>query len=154
MEEKITNMQKYETYKILKEKLKKALDNEFWLEASMIEYSIMEDRLSSILDHARICENAYDSKKMLKNKLNSIAHQIGKENPALKGKIDTVLIEDINKWREQRNTIVHRSCIRVYNSEEIKQIAEEGKMLVDKLNNAARRVRYYCDKHYGQEAEK
>ena len=151
MEEMITNMQKYETYRILKSKLKKALDNEFWLEASMIEYSIMEDRLSSVLDHARICDNAYDSNRMMKNKLNSISFQIGKENPALKGRFDEALIVDMNKWREKRNTIVHRSCIRVYNSEEIKQIAEEGKALVDRLDNTARRVKNHCKKLFGTE---
>ena len=43
MEEMITNEQKQLNYKILKSKLKKALENEFWLEAGMIEYAIIED---------------------------------------------------------------------------------------------------------------
>ena len=151
MDNMITNKQKYETYKVLKGKLAKALENGFWLEATMIEYAIMEDRLSSILDHARICTNAYDKSKKFRNKLNSISLQIGKKHPAIDGKITPELLDEIDRWRDDRNTLVHRSCLRVYNSEEVKALAETGKTLVDQLINAAKRVGTRCKKLYGEE---
>ncbi len=41
--------EKQELYARLKGKLKRALAAEFWYEACMIEYAIIEDRTSSIL---------------------------------------------------------------------------------------------------------
>lgn len=83
----ITNQEKEATYKILKVKLNVALRNEFWFEACMIEYAIIEDRTSSILEHSGVCKNAYDESKKLSNKLNSIEHQIGKGHPIISRKV-------------------------------------------------------------------
>ena len=47
----ISNEEKRQVYAILKTKLKIAMDQEFYLEALLLEYSIVEDRLLSILKH-------------------------------------------------------------------------------------------------------
>lgn len=43
------NMQKHFNYKEQFKRLKKAIDNNFYLEAVFIEYAIVEDRAESIL---------------------------------------------------------------------------------------------------------
>ena len=53
-EEMITNEEKRIVYAVLKAKLKVALQQEFYLEALLLEYNIMEDRLTSILKHSGI----------------------------------------------------------------------------------------------------
>ena len=48
----ITNESKYNNYKEQSKRLKKALVNQFYLEAIFIEYSILEDRADAILRYA------------------------------------------------------------------------------------------------------
>lgn len=130
---------KQERYALLKVKLSKALRYEFWFEACMIEYAIIEDRTSSILAHAGVCQNAYDSSKKLSNKLNSIEHCIGKAHPIISKKVSADLIAKLRAWKDRRNDLVHRACT-LYSETEAREIAEAGKKLVDELSNAAQRV--------------
>jgi len=51
------NKEKYETYKVNMEKYKRALDNEFYYEATAIAYNVIEDRLRSFLYHCGLLEN-------------------------------------------------------------------------------------------------
>ena len=139
----IDNNQKAENYKILKTRLKKSLASEFWFEACMIEYAIIEDRTSSILQHGNVCNNAYDPNKLLTNKLNSISNQIGRGHPVISKKVDPNLIKEILKWKDNRNEVVHRSCNHVYEEEKVKAIAETGNELVRRLINDSRKVSNY-----------
>ena len=141
--ELINNEQKAENYRILKTRLKKALASEFWFEACMIEYAIIEDRASSILDHCSVCKNAYDSGKLLTNKLRSIENQIGKGHPVISKKIDMDLIREILIWKDERNEVVHRACNHVYDEDKVKSIAEQGNELVRRLINDSRKVSNY-----------
>ena len=52
MDTHIDNMQKYANYREQFGRLKKAINNNFYLEAIFIEYAIIEDRLESILRHS------------------------------------------------------------------------------------------------------
>lgn len=142
----IDNNQKYETYRLLKLRLKKALVNSFWFEALMIEYAIVEDRTSSILQYAGVCSNAFDPNKMLSNKLNSIRLQIEKGHPILSVKTTTALIDEIKMWKDSRNEIVHRACNHVYDEEKTKNIALVGENLVKRLDNDSRKIRNACKK--------
>ncbi len=142
----VTNEQKRDNYSILKTKLKKALAAGFYFEACMIEYALIEDRTSSILSHSGVCKNAYDSGKLLSNKLNSIEHQIGKGHPIISKKVEKDLVPAIREWKDNRNDIVHRACIRLVDEDELKSIAIEGKVLTDKLVNASKRVTYLANK--------
>ena len=134
----ISAEEKHEVYVKLKTRLKKALASEFWLEACMIEYAIIEDRTASILFHAGITENGWDKK--LSNKLNSIEYQIGKNHPIISKKVSGDTIRDIRKWKELRNEAVHRACITKYDENYLRSIAEQGKELVDRITNDARKV--------------
>jgi hypothetical protein len=72
----IANEEKRQVYAELKSKLKLALSKEFYFEAVMLEYAIIEDSTASVLFHAGVCKNPYDSSKKLSNKLNSIEQQM------------------------------------------------------------------------------
>ena len=134
----ITNEEKRETYIGLKTRLKKALVSGFWLEACMIEYAIIEDRTASILLHGGITDKVWEKK--LSNKLNSIEHQIGKKHPIISKKVSVETIREIREWKDQRNEAVHRACITVYDENAFRSIAENGKMLMDKISNDAQKV--------------
>lgn len=139
------NIEKQQRYITLKGRLNKALRNEFWFEACMIEYAIIEDRTSSILFYSKVCEHAYDSSKKLSNKLNSIEHQIGKEHKIISEKIDKELIWSIRNWKDERNDLVHRACV---NFDEIhaKEVALEGEKLVKLISNASARITRYVNR--------
>ena len=142
----ITNEEKREVYINLKQRLKKALANEFWFEACMIEYAIIEDRTSSVLAHTGICKNAYDSNKKLSNKLSSIEYQLGKSHPIISAKMDKKIIDDIRLWKDRRNDIAHRACIIRYEDTAIKDIALEGKELVERISNASAKISRLAEK--------
>lgn len=136
----ITNEEKRETYAALKVKLKRALANSFWFEACMLEYAIIEDRTSSILARCNICKNPYSADKKLLNKLQSILNQIGKKHPIISKTTDRSMIEEIIQWRETRNDIVHRACIRQYDETEMEMVAKQGAELAKKIDNVSKKV--------------
>jgi len=144
------NGEKYTTYALLKSKLSRALKGGFWLEACMIEYAIIEDRTSSILQHGGVCKDAYSSAKKLSNKLNSIAMQIGKKHPILSKKVDPNLLESVRVWKDKRNDLVHRACVH-YDEAAAKLLAEEGRLLVEKISNDSRKVSRMAQKLYSEE---
>ena len=133
------NYEKQERYKCLHEKLTKALKNEFWFEACMIEYAIIEDRTSAILFYCNICKDPYGDNKKLANKLNSIELQIGKNHPIISKKVDPKLIDELREWKDRRNNLVHQACSS-YEEEEAEKIALEGRKLVDRLQNDSAKV--------------
>lgn len=142
------NVDKQSRYAALKVKLKKAIAGEFWLEACMIEYAMIEDRTSSILWYSKVCKDPYSSNKKLANKLASIEFQIGKDHPIISCKVSQKTIEDIRKWKERRNDFVHRSCV-LYNEEIAKEIAIEGKRLVRLIDNESAKVSRLAKKREG-----
>ena len=133
------NYEKQERYALLKAKLSRALKNGFWFEALMIEYAIAEDRTSSILFYANVSDNAYSHSKKLSNKLNSIEYQIEKKHPIISKKVSLSLINDIKKWKDSRNELVHRAC-NYYDEESAQVIATEGAILVKNLSNDSAKV--------------
>jgi hypothetical protein len=142
----ITNEEKRQVYAELKTRLKLALSKNFYFEAIMLEYAIIEDRTASVLFHAGVCQNSYDSNKKLTNKLNSIELQIDKGNPVISRKMDVALIMKIRKWKDERNDFVHNACIRPYDNDKLQLLAEQGNEIVRQLDNAARRVSTLADK--------
>ena len=141
------NHEKEARYAALKGNLSKALRNKFWFEACMIEYAIIEDRTFSILYYAKVTKN---ESKMLKTKLNSINHQIGKLHPVISKKVDSDLIDSICKWRERRNNMVHRAC-NLFDADEAEEVALEGKILADKISNCSAKVKRLAAKLENQE---
>ena len=144
MQEIIDNAQKYDNYKILKVRLKKAISQKYWFEACMIEYAIIEDRTASILKNTDVVKDPYEKK--LSNKLRSIEYQIGKEHPIISKKVDKQLLVDISAWKDARNEEVHRACIHFYDEDAMSKIAIDGNNLVNLITNTASRVKNACIK--------
>ena len=141
----INNEEKREVYLHLKVRLKKALSSGFWLEACMIEYAIIEDRTASILLHAGITDKGWEKK--LANKLNSIEFQIEKGHPIIGKKVSLETVRQIRDWKDKRNGAVHRACITIYDEEAFRNLAEEGKILVERISNDSQKVKRAADKN-------
>lgn len=141
-EETISNEEKRQVYAILKSKLKIAMTQEFYLEALLLEYSIVEDRLLSVLKHLGLkCTDSNGNELMIGKKIKKVRGQIENKNPLLAGRMDMDLVDDILKWKETRNDLVHNSCHRLFNNEEVIRCAEEGEKLVRRLSNSAQRIK-------------
>lgn len=143
----ITNEEKRQVYSILKTKLKIAVQQEFHLEALLLEYAIIEDRLSSILRSADIVYLRNDGTEIsIQKKLDKIRNaNVSKQFPIYK-KVPMELISEIEEWKNVRNDLVHKSCTRIYNSEEVNQCARAGNDLVRRISNTARSVKRACEK--------
>lgn len=145
------NIEKQQRYIELKKRLTKALRGEFWFEACMIEYAIIEDRTASILFHSGVCNDPYKPSKKLSNKLNSIEYQIGKGHKILSKKFEKELINSIRKWKDNRNDLVHRACL-LYDEANAKEVALEGDKLVKSISNASARVTRYANRINGNDS--
>lgn len=127
------NEQKHYNYKVQSQRLKKAMDNGFLLEAVFIEYAMLEDRTEAIL---RYEGNSIISKNhvSINKKLNKIK-TISAEKKSLANKyFSDELIERIILWKENRNIIMHTMMKQNFNTEGLLELAEEGLELVKTLN--------------------
>ena len=137
-ERMISNTEKYENYKEQFQRLKRAMDNKFYLEAVFIEYAIMEDRTKSILSHAGIekipCNISQKIDKIEKLALQTplIGRYFAKD---LKGKIN--LMDEIKGWLKARNALIHKLVNIITTTEGLSEIAEQGQRLCKDLNSRA-----------------
>ena len=139
----ISGNEKRDEYAMLKIRLKKALASGFWLEASIIEFAIIEDRLVSIMFYSGIISESEIEdtwEKPISKKLNRIALEIGKKQPLVSKYVSRDTIQKIQEWRELRNKAVHRACTYRFNDELFQAIAEEGRVLMDKISNDAQKI--------------
>ena len=85
MEQITDNYQKYTNYRLQMGRLKKALTNQFYLEAIFIEYAIIEDRMESVLRHSGNWNpkpNTFPSLDFKRKKIAKLAEE--KKNPIRK----------------------------------------------------------------------
>ena len=140
----ITKEEKGEIYEKLYERLKKALISGFWLEATMIEYNIIEDRTAAILYYGNVSKKPWSKK--LENKLNSLDMQIGKQHPIISAKVSPEVILEIRSWKKQRNDAVHKACYIAYSEKDFQEIAQKGKQLADQISNESKKVKRAAEK--------
>ena len=140
--DKPENQLKYENYREQFKRLNSALHSGFNLEAMFIEYAIMEDRTESILRHADKWE-AY-LKKRGKNEptLNSKIIYIQKQMEAnrkdlLHRYFSDELLDRILAWKEDRNRLIHALVKQQLGHNEVRELAAQGKQLVDELRKRA-----------------
>ena len=141
------NQEKYENYKILKVKLKKALAAEFFYEAIFIEYAIMEDRMESALIHAGV--KHLDSRGWplkLSAKIKKMQGSGAFTQSYVRKRITLELLDDINEWKCQRDALIHALAKQQYDGERLRGIALEGNELIKTLDNKVRSVNKYFDK--------
>ena len=127
------NEQKYYNYKVQSQRLKKALDNGFLLEAMFIEYAMLEDRTEAILRYEgnTITSNGHITINRKLNKIKSIAQ----EKKSLANKYFTdELIDQISIWKDKRNSMIHAMMKQSFSTVELQELADEGLYLVKTLN--------------------
>lgn len=143
----ISNDEKRQVYAILKTKLKIAMEQQFYLEALLLEYSIIEDRLLSILKHLGLKYTESDGRELsIGRKISKIQGQLKNRNPLLKGRLNDEMINQIIEWKRIRNNLVHNSCHRLFNNDEVTCCADEGMEIVRQLSNSAKSIKRASEK--------
>lgn len=141
------NQSKRTTYSEGIAKIDQALREQFYLEASWIEYAMFEDRCDSMLEKS-------GGKPALNNGRHfiSINRKIcelrsrGRTHPFLISVTDfDALLQELHDWKERRNPIMH-SLVEVPKSwsdinNETKLLAEDGRKLLGRVAAAAMSVR-------------
>ena len=128
MEALTDNMQKYENYKEQMGRLKKALKEQFYLEAISIEYAIIEDRIESVLRHSGVFRP--DKHNMLNKKLNRLEEMQRKKDGLARKYFSDELISEIHSWKNERNPMTHALLNLKLHTEDLADIALRGEALV------------------------
>lgn len=140
----MNNNDKNKIYSDLMSKLKKSMSNEFYYEAIFIEFAILEDRTSSLLKHAN---KEYDdltlNKKIWKIKSLSVF-----KDKYCKKHLTLELIDELYKWKNKRNQLIHDLIKSSYDNLDIKGVAEEGYELVKMFNGKTTLVNKHLDNIY------
>ena len=131
------NQEKYLSYKFAHSQIKRAIENDFPIEAIGIEESIISDRIISFLSGiGSIKKGCQDWPKF-----NTLIDKLGKEIRHGNADFDIKNIDSLHKWRKKRNTVIHGIAKsdpgKETNLEEFKSIsmetAKEGKLLVGRI---------------------
>lgn len=139
----ISNEEKYENYKSQFQRLKKAMDNAFYLEAVFIEYAIMEDRAESILAYEKNeivpkNEREFISFKKKNDKIKKLCER--KELTIGRYFSDDFLWQ-VQEWVDGRNSIIHALLKKRTTTEELRAFAEGGERLCKELRNRANKYK-------------
>ena len=140
METTSQNLIKYSNYQEQFKRLKKALNNQFYLEAIFIEYAIIEDRTKSILRHSN-CSCKGKNEGTLFERVNRIK-SISTVGSLPARYFDEVLLDSILAWKNERNDLIHALMKQSLTTEELQEISTEGyklaRTLADKSSNYTR----------------
>lgn len=143
----MTNKQKNEKYANLMDKMKIAIENEFYYEAILIQYAIIEDRTESLLRHAKLMTvDSNGNDLTLNQKLKTIRNNAKFIDPYIKKHLTNDLFKSINEWRIDRNRVIHSLVTESYTNNEIKRLALEGKRIIKILNNKSTLINKHLDK--------
>ena len=148
------NMQKYYNYREQMTRLKKALKSQFFLEAIFIEYSIMEDRLESVLRHAGVWKKMLEKGKKSGRPNITIEQKIKKveELARKKGTLENKyfsgdLMNNIRSWKDKRNPLMHALLKLQLHTEDLEQIAVDGEALVKEMCSKSTSFRRAVEKN-------
>jgi len=152
---KAENQLKYENYREQFKRLNSALNNGFNLEAMFIEYAIMEDRTESILRHADKWD-AYMKKQngrdpTINSKVKYIQKLAAFQNDLLHRYFSDSLLDQILIWKDQRNRLIHALLKQQFEHNEVRELAAQGKQLVDELRKRAGNYNRAIDRRKAKE---
>ena len=133
MEHKADNMQKYANYKEQRGRLKRALKEQYYLEAIAIEYAIIEDRIESVLRHSGVYHP--DKHNMLNKKLNKLSEMQRNKKGLVRRYFSEELIGQIHDWKNERNPMTHALLNLKLHTEDLADIAQRGEKLVKAVSN-------------------
>ena len=130
------NMQKYENYRDMKVRLKRALKGGFYLEAVFIEYGIIEDRLDSVL---RYEGNSINSKNhvSIDRKIKKVKKLTEEKKGLARKYFAEDFLDSIHSWKERRNPLIHELMKQPFLTDEMSAIAAEGEVIVKELCRCA-----------------
>ncbi|MBR1592301.1 MAG: hypothetical protein IJ666_04745 [Ruminococcus sp.] len=136
------NYLKYELYKQNKAKLSKAMNNEFYFEALLIEYAIIEDRIDSLFRTVgcklsnSLCRNL--------NKMRS--NPIFTNNKFVRDRITIAFVEEPHEWRIARNETVHALFKATTTDTDFEKIAKDGNDLQKLLDNKVKSIKAHYER--------
>ena len=117
----------------------------------------MEDKLITKEEKGEIYGKLHERlKKALKSgfwleaTMIDIEQQLGKKHPILCEKVSPKTLQEIKEWKKKRNTAVHKACYTLFEEEDFKAIAKEGKELVRNISNDSLKVKRACEKGYAK----
>ena len=126
------NMQKHFNYKEQFKRLKKAIDNNFYLEAIFIEYAIIEDRAESILRYENN-EIKSDSFVSIDRKLKRISNLSENKKSLPHRYFSDGIINEILEWKEFRNKMIHALMKQHLTTQALEELALTGERLAKEL---------------------
>ncbi len=125
----MNNQEKHDVYAKLSVDLRKALYSGFYLQAVFIEYAMFEDRLNSLLKHAGLSYTRSNGKDInINQKISKVKNNY--VDPFSVKRLTPELMDQIEKWKDNRNDLVHHLVNISFDDEEIKKIALEGNELL------------------------
>jgi len=134
MSNKISNSEKHNTYANLMVKLGRAIKAGFYFEACLISYAILEDRTAAALYYADISRKR-ETKTKLYIKTNQLREKLLDGNDRLQKYFSSVLLDQLDSWRQKRNSMTHGLANLKYNVDEFKEVAIEGQSLAKEISN-------------------
>lgn len=141
----VDNQQKYLNYKEQFKRLNRAIANGFNLEAMFIAYSIMEDRSESVLKHAgkydRYIEKLKGRNPSIDSKIKEILKCRSNRKDLMYRYFSDELLDNILDWKDERNRIVHALLKQELTSEELENLALQGKEYARQFCNRATNYR-------------
>lgn len=139
------NRQKYLNYKEQFKRLNRAIASGFNLEAMFIAYSIMEDRSESVLKHAgkydRYIEKLKGRNPSIDSKIKEIQKCRSNRKDLMYRYFADDLLDKILIWKEERNRMVHALLKQELTSEELENLALQGKEYARQFCNRATNYR-------------
>jgi len=148
--ELINNYQKYLNYSEQFKRLNKAIINGFNLEAIFIEYAIMEDRTESILRHSGYWDSYIKSRKgrepNMDTKIKYIIKKAENRTDYLHKYFSDNTLEQILKWKEERNRLIHALLKQKLNENEIRNLAIWGDTLTKVIRTKASSYNRYVER--------
>ena len=147
------NEQKYYNYKVQSQRLKKAMDNGFLLEAIFIEYAMIEDRAEAVL---RYENNTINSKHhvTINRKLNKIKMLLTNKNSLISRYFSSELIDEVIEWKDKRNPMIHAMMKQSLSTEGLRELAEEGLALTKTMNRLSTNYKRAVERQKNKEESK
>lgn len=139
------------------DRCKSAIDQQFYLEAILLEYSAMETRLHVILGlfnmPCSLCEDTEITNRIgLQTKIRCFKNCVDNNQEFFKkSKIDRVMLSKMGKWCNSRNKRIHGLYSNTEKYEELmdrnQELAEEGYNYAYLLYNEANRLKRLKKNH-------
>ena len=154
----VDSQRKHLNYREQFKRLNRAITNGFNLEAVFIAYSIMEDRSESVLRHAgkyeKYMKKRGDRFPTIESKIKEIQKCRSNRKDLLYRYFSDDFLDNILVWKEERNRIVHALLKQELTSDEVVDIALQGKEYARKFCNRSTNYSRALDRLKAKDSKK